>query len=308
MIVVVEGIDRVGKTTLVNKLVKAGFISLKDEFVLPKTLIDDFSSYSIGKCDSFVAIAKKLDAEGKNIVIDRLHLTELVYGEFIRHSVDKPLCWAIDMELANLGAYLVLVNPNDINLSNKEAGMDQREMCDAFNAAFKISSILHKVTCTYDNLDEVAHLIISSASEYDFYFASPFFTPEQIEREERMKKHLRSFGFRVFSPKEACNLGAKASQSSRKEVFESNCNAIRKSRIVFAVTDGKDMGTIWEAGFAYGINKPVVYFAETLGDNPFNLMLAQSGLDVFTSQEQVNVGSLCNILNCSTREYRGDIE
>ena len=85
MIVVVEGIDRVGKTTLVNKLVKAGFISLKDEFVLSKTLIDDFSSYSIGKCDSFVAIAKKLDAEGKNIVIDRLHLTELVYGEFIRH-------------------------------------------------------------------------------------------------------------------------------------------------------------------------------------------------------------------------------
>ena len=140
------------------------------------------------------------------------------------------------------------------------------------------------------------------------YFASPFFNEEQVEREERLKKALRDLGFEVFSPKEASKLNPNSNLKEQKETFEMNLKNIDDCDILFGVTDGKDMGTIWEAGFAYGINKPVVYFAETLGDNPFNLMLAQSGLDVFTSQEQVNVGSLCNILNCSTREYRGDIE
>ena len=52
------------------------------------------------------------------------------------------------------------------------------------------------------------------------------------------------------------------------------------------------MGTIWEAGFANGINymlKPndkritIVYYCETLGPNgQFNLMLAQSGDIVIT--------------------------
>ena len=68
------------------------------------------------------------------------------------------------------------------------------------------------------------------------------------------------------------------------------------------------MGTIWEAGYAYGINKPVIYFAETLGDNKFNLMLAQSGRDVFMSQDEVTYGALIDSLNGASRSYRGDIE
>ena len=68
------------------------------------------------------------------------------------------------------------------------------------------------------------------------------------------------------------------------------------------------MGTIWEAGFAYGINKPVIYFAETLGDNQFNLMLAQSGRDVFTSQDEVTKGALADVFSGKIRKFRGDIE
>ena len=47
------------------------------------------------------------------------------------------------------------------------------------------------------------------------------------------------------------------------------------------------MGTIWEAGYAYGIGKPVIYFAETLGDNPFNSMLSESGKGIFTKRIDV---------------------
>lgn len=307
MIVVVEGIDRVGKTTLVKKLVQAGFIDLKDEFVLKHPFFTNFSDYSLGKCDSFVAIAKKLNDEGKNVVIDRLHITEIVYGKTLRQETRLDGCMALDMELANMGAMLCYIRPADIKLSNELAGEDQTKRSVFFDHYVKLSS-MRKIVGDYDALDEMAGFILSQVCEYDFYFASPFFNPEQVEREERMIAHLRSLGFRVFSPKESCHLDAKASQQSREDVFNSNCHAINNSKAVFAVTDGKDMGTIWEAGYAYGIKKPVIYFAETLGDNQFNLMLAQSGRDVFTSQDEVTVYSLNNALEGNGRKFRGDIE
>lgn len=307
MIVVVEGIDRVGKTTLVNKLVDAGFIDLKDEFVIKHKCFSSFADYSLGKCDSFVALLKKLNEEGKHVVVDRLHMTELVYGETVRKQVNTSGCFELDMVLANMGAMLCYVKAADIAMSNELAGVDQTQREELFDFYIR-QSAMRKVVCDYTRLDEAVSYILYEAFEYDFYFASPFFTPEQVEREERMIAHLRGLGFRVFSPKEACHLDAKASQQSREEVFKANCNAIQKSRAVFAVTDGKDMGTIWEAGYAYGINKPIVYFAETLGNNKFNLMLAQSGKDVYQEQKEVTYGSLIDSLSGVVRKYRGDIE
>lgn len=130
------------------------------------------------------------------------------------------------------------------------------------------------------------------------YFASPWFTPEQEEREERLKAKLRSLGFNVWSPKEEAVVGAISSQEVRQKIFDGNCNAIESSDILFAVTDGKDMGTIWEAGYAYGYNKlndfvqsakiTIVYYCETLGNGKFNLMLAQSGDIIITKSEDLD--------------------
>lgn len=307
MIVVVEGIDRVGKTTLVEMLVKAGFKTLKDEFLI-NDFIDKFEDYSIGKCESFIKVAKQLNDSGHNIVIDRLHLTEYVYGNTERNGfVNEKAVWAVDMLLANMNALLCYVKPADILISNELAGVDQTKKSELFDFAVNMSSMT-RIECNWNNLNEAFESIMYLTFPYDFYFASPFFRPDQVEREERMIAHLRGLGFKIFSPKESCHLDAKASQSSREEVFTSNCNAIRDSRAVFAVTDGKDMGTIWEAGFAYGIGKPIIYFAETLGDNQFNLMLAQSGVDVFTSQEEVTVDAVKGALKGNVRKFRGDIE
>ena len=128
------------------------------------------------------------------------------------------------------------------------------------------------------------------------YFASPWFTPEQEEREERLKAKLRSLGFVVHSPKEEAVCGAISDPETRQRIFQGNINAICHCDIVFAITDGKDMGTIWEAGFAYGLNAlsdpkermKIVYYCETLGDGLFNLMLAQSGDIVITKFEDVD--------------------
>lgn len=130
------------------------------------------------------------------------------------------------------------------------------------------------------------------------YFASPWFTPEQEEREERLKAKLRSLGFNVWSPKDEAVVCAISSQETRQKIFDGNCEAIEGANIVFAVTDGKDMGTIWEAGYAYGYNKLnefvssskiiIVYYCETLGNGKFNLMLAQSGDIIITKFDDLD--------------------
>lgn len=130
------------------------------------------------------------------------------------------------------------------------------------------------------------------------YFASPWFTPEQEEREERLKAKLRSLGFDVHSPKETAVCGAISDPETRQKIFDGNVFAIQGADIVFAVTDGKDMGTIWEAGYAYGWNErqravgyepiKIVYYCETLGNGMFNLMLAQSGDFVITKFEDLD--------------------
>ena len=52
---------------------------------------------------------------------------------------------------------------------------------------------------------------------------------------------------------------------------------MEQADIIVAIYDGKDTGTIWETGFAYASKKPIIYYSETLGDRPFNLMLARTG-------------------------------
>lgn len=130
------------------------------------------------------------------------------------------------------------------------------------------------------------------------YFASPWFNADQAERECRVKNKLRKLGFNVWSPKDNCVCSPIADEETRKKVFGDNVFNIETCNIIFVITDGKDMGTIWEAGFACGINhmlKPadryikVVYYCETLGPNgQFNLMLAQSGDIVITKFEDLD--------------------
>lgn len=127
------------------------------------------------------------------------------------------------------------------------------------------------------------------------YLASPWFNDEQAEREARIKSKLRNLGFNVWSPKESCVCPPNASQQMRKKTFEDNCFNIFTSDVVFVITDGKDIGTIWEAGYTYGVNAScsknkikIVYYCETLGDGKFNLMLAQSGDIVITSFEELD--------------------
>lgn len=154
------------------------------------------------------------------------------------------------------------------------------------------------------------------------YFASPFFNDEQVERERRLVNLLRKQHFTVYAPSESCVLKPDATQEERDKVFRDNIKNMVDADIIFVVTDGKDIGTIWEAGFFYGqlnairnyaserfqkANKYIAYYCETLGDRPFNVMLAKSADFVFTKQEEVeNFAAM--ILNGVKQNYAGKIQ
>ena len=60
------------------------------------------------------------------------------------------------------------------------------------------------------------------------------------------------------------------------------------SNFLLVNTRDKDIGTIWEAGFAFAHQKPIVYFCAGLPEGAkFNLMLARSGIKVCTSFEDL---------------------
>lgn len=115
--------------------------------------------------------------------------------------------------------------------------------------------------------------------KYDFYIAAPFFNNDQITRVELVKLLLETKGLTYFSPKDDTFCTNINDPEERKRVFREDHEAISKSKGVIAITDGKDPGTIWEAGYAFANEIPIIYVAFTLGkDGVFNLMLAESGI------------------------------
>lgn len=107
------------------------------------------------------------------------------------------------------------------------------------------------------------------------YIAAPFFNPKQLEIVEQVKGVLDAAEISYFSPKDE-NLFKQG--DNPKLILNENCYAIRNANVIVVITDDKDVGTIWEAGYAYAHGKDIIYL--WLGYKPdmkFNIMLAASG-------------------------------
>ena len=115
------------------------------------------------------------------------------------------------------------------------------------------------------------------------YIASPFFNEEEILRVEKLKNLLNHFELEYFSPKDESNLKFKGDSASGEEVFKINIEEIKKCDAVIAITNGKDTGTLFEAGLAYGLGKNIVYLYD--GGESFNLMLSNSGIATTSFEE-----------------------
>lgn len=287
MIVILEGLERTGKTTVAEILENNfGFISFKDH----NHLMEMDPSFIANRLDATLSMITALDKANVDVVLDRFHLSELIYATYYRgyNRTNFQHIKYIDEVLSHLNTKLILLERTvDDDYEEVFPRKCSAEIIAAMQKDFRYevdkSYIKNKMTCnTSENgFYDIAKDIVNSSKKYDFYLASPFFNDEQIKREETIKKTLRGYGFSVYAPREHGIVGSLASQEAVTSTFNSNVEAIDNSKMVLAITDGKDMGTIWEAGYAYGNNIPIVYYAETLGNNPFNIMLSESGVGIF---------------------------
>ena len=109
--------------------------------------------------------------------------------------------------------------------------------------------------------------------EYDVYLAGPFFNMPQSWLVDEARVSLQGMGLKVFSPYHDIGIGAGA------DVAPKDIEALEKSRAVLAILDGVDTGTVFEAGFARALQKPVVAFAQCTPEEPLK-MISGTGCEV----------------------------
>ncbi|WP_370926152.1 nucleoside 2-deoxyribosyltransferase [Lactiplantibacillus plantarum] len=116
------------------------------------------------------------------------------------------------------------------------------------------------------------------SDEPTIYLAGPWFTEGQPERLAKIEKLMDELELTYYSPRlDGIDLTPDATEADRNAVFTDNVDRLKRAKLVVAVVDGFDTGTIWETGTAYGLDIPVAYYSETLADGTFNVMLAKSG-------------------------------
>jgi len=132
------------------------------------------------------------------------------------------------------------------------------------------------------------------------YIASGWFSPEWLQEVEDIKAVLEDLKLDYFSPKDYAIAEATASNDTQKQIFDGNVEHLDKCDWMICNTRNKDMGSIWEAGYFYARNKPIVYFCAGLPPGAkFNLMLSASGVAVCTSLDDLR-----DYLEISKRENR----
>lgn len=158
------------------------------------------------------------------------------------------------------------------------------------------------------------------------YLAGPFFSPEQIDRVERVEKALENNPFveAYFSPRlnqvETLQFGSK---EWRQAVFAQDINNIDLATVVVAIADMEvianvedfdnysmgtvtdshaDDGTAFELGYAYAKGIPVIVLQET--DLPLNLMISDSLHAYFTDVAAIED---YNFLKMPESKYTGEV-
>jgi nucleoside 2-deoxyribosyltransferase len=115
-----------------------------------------------------------------------------------------------------------------------------------------------------------------------------------------------------FSPKDEVLVNTNSTEEEQKKAFNADIGFIFNCDFVIVNTAGKDLGTIFEAGFSYAYKKPIIYYFKAPDGVNFNLMLAHSGTAVAKNKQQ-----LIDILNqlknnefdfSKLAKYKGNIE
>ena len=153
MIIIVEGIDRVGKTTLCNMLKKEMNIPVYKH-------IGNFSYSNMdndNETDKMLQILETLRLVNGDVIFDRCHFTDYVYGILERYYNKKNAkknFSILEKKLSEMHVVLLFVNPTNIEKSSYEHGKDLSMHQKIFQQLYKVSCIKEKYQCTYNTLNE----------------------------------------------------------------------------------------------------------------------------------------------------------
>ncbi len=153
MIIIVEGIDRVGKTTLCNKFNIPIYKHKRSNYSEMKNDIET---------DIMLQLIDLYKLLGGNIIFDRFHLSDFVYGVLERNyslsDADNNFK-QIESELKD-NAILIYIEPTDIEWSSAKHGSDLTAHHQLMELLFH-NSILKKYNCTFDTIDDIVKEIIN---------------------------------------------------------------------------------------------------------------------------------------------------
>ena len=108
------------------------------------------------------------------------------------------------------------------------------------------------------------------------YIAGPFFNPEQCSSISKIENLLSFLDISFFSPRSAGVLLDMNQEDKRKNydrIYQLNVDNIKKADTIVAVIDDRDIGTIWEIGYAAALGKDIITY--TAYDYGLNIMLAK---------------------------------
>jgi len=109
------------------------------------------------------------------------------------------------------------------------------------------------------------------------YIASPFFNQEQLDFVKAIESALNRKRIDYFSPRSTgvlLDMTEEEKQKRKKEIYNDNVKNIDMCTLMIAVIDDKDVGTMWEMGYATAKGKPIISISNK--NYGLNVMLAES--------------------------------
>jgi thymidylate kinase len=156
MLLIIEGLDRCGKSTLVEHLRKRYFTSpnilIHHSSSPPK--VEDPNAWEINHYSSLFRTARDLvKFGGYDVIFDRFHLGAAVYGEKYRGANPADIYELDHKYLCNYTqAALILLTDNPEEIAARDDGdslessaKEYFETCSAFLEAYAVSSCMNKL-------------------------------------------------------------------------------------------------------------------------------------------------------------------
>lgn len=160
MIALIDGLDRVGKDTLIDHLrsiIKTPKITVRHEGKPPKNV--DPLVWSIQHYEYFFNSLKNIDPTEETIILNRTHLGELIYGPLYR-GYDSSFILDLEkewLETSTEDVYLIVLVDSGKNIMSRTDGLSIEQNAESFDNtkrqfidAFTKSNIKNKLLIDLD--------------------------------------------------------------------------------------------------------------------------------------------------------------